>query len=531
MSWPMVALRDVVRFIGGGTPSKNNPEYWDGDIPWATVKDIKGTSLDHTIDSITEEGLRNSASRLVPAGTVILPTRMALGKAAVTTLPVAINQDLKAAIPTASLNPRFLLHFFQSASNVIQKLGAGATVQGVTLDKLGLIDIPFPPIEEQERIAAVLDKADALRRQRQESLELTEKLLQSVFLDMFGDPETNPKGWKSGTLGGLVAKGDSLNYGVVQPGDDYPNGVPMIRVGDIANPDSQLRRTKRINPAIEVNYSRSRLSGGEVLIGCVGSIGASCIAPTEWAGANIARAVARVRLRKGIPAEFILQQIRTPAVQRFFAAEIRVVAQPTLNIKQIKETPILMPPPELIEAFASIYRKAREVHSEKAESAKFAEGLFVSLQQRAFRGELDLSRLVLLPENDITASIPFVEPAIKARQPRANYFLKTPSALEPALKKLDRTVSKGDTISWSVDYFKYRILAANSVPFSFADLMQKAEAVFEEPPPYDTIRELIFDLLGQDGKPVLLRQRFDLQTNLDTSEVAGRKEILFESVP
>jgi type I restriction enzyme S subunit len=127
MSWPKVPLGEVVSFLGGGTPSKSNPEYWNGNIPWATVKDINGPFLRRTIDSITEEGLRNSASRLVPSGTVILPTRMALGKATVTTFPVAINQDLKAAIPSPSLSSRFLFHFLQSASHEIQKLGAGAT--------------------------------------------------------------------------------------------------------------------------------------------------------------------------------------------------------------------------------------------------------------------------------------------------------------------------------------------------------------------------------------------------------------------
>jgi type I restriction enzyme S subunit len=125
MSWTKVELGEVVSFFGGGTPSRSNPEYWGGDIPWATVKDIKGPSLDVTIDSITEEGLKNSASRIVPRGSVILPTRMALGKAAITTVPIAINQDLKVVVPKRPLNSRFLLHFLQSASNQIQRLGAG----------------------------------------------------------------------------------------------------------------------------------------------------------------------------------------------------------------------------------------------------------------------------------------------------------------------------------------------------------------------------------------------------------------------
>ena len=89
--------------VGGGTPSKDVAEYWGGDIPWASVKDFSGSRLSRTQDYITQEAIKASATNLIPAGTLITPTRMALGRVAVFDCNVAINQDLKAIFPKPTL--------------------------------------------------------------------------------------------------------------------------------------------------------------------------------------------------------------------------------------------------------------------------------------------------------------------------------------------------------------------------------------------------------------------------------------------
>ena len=106
-----IPLGELVTIRGGGTPSRGKKEFWDGPIPWATVKDFKTTSLSSTLESITEEGVKNSATNIVPAGSIVVPTRMAVGKAAINTIDLAINQDLKALLPKGEIDTRFLLHF------------------------------------------------------------------------------------------------------------------------------------------------------------------------------------------------------------------------------------------------------------------------------------------------------------------------------------------------------------------------------------------------------------------------------------
>lgn len=156
--WKWVRLSDLVlKHLGGGTPSKLNASFWNGDIPWASVKDLKGTVLSTTQDSITEEGLNNSSSNLIPAGTVIVCTRMGLGKVAINTVPVAINQDLRALFLSEKIDKNYFLHFY-SGMNIE---GAGTTVKGIKLTELLNLPISLPPVEEQIRIVAKLEEAFA----------------------------------------------------------------------------------------------------------------------------------------------------------------------------------------------------------------------------------------------------------------------------------------------------------------------------------------------------------------------------------
>src|SRR5260221_5263188 len=139
MSWDVVKLGDVLsRIIGGGTPSKANPDFWNGDIPWCSVKDMQDDKfqINSTEDFITEDGLKNSASNLILAGTVITSTRMGLGRAFINGVDMAINQDLKGLIPNARIENEFLLWSIVFKREELEGLGTGATVKGIRIETL-----------------------------------------------------------------------------------------------------------------------------------------------------------------------------------------------------------------------------------------------------------------------------------------------------------------------------------------------------------------------------------------------------------
>lgn len=170
--WCAVPLGCVVASnTGGGTPSKQNPAYWNGAIPWASVKDVQNKKyLTSTIDSISEAGLRNSSSNLIPPGRLVVVTRMGLGKLAINTTAIAINQDLRAIEPTSALHIDYAYLLFKS----LKMIGSGMTVKGITVDKLHAMPVIVPPLAEQKRIVAkvdelmaVCDRLDAQLQERQ----------------------------------------------------------------------------------------------------------------------------------------------------------------------------------------------------------------------------------------------------------------------------------------------------------------------------------------------------------------------------
>lgn len=382
-----VRLGDLVEIKGGGTPDKSRAEYWNGKIPWASVKDFKSTEICSTVDSITELGVENSATNIIPAGSILVPTRMAVGKAAVNAVAMAINQDLKALTPGPSLDTRYLLYALLANSSLLERQATGATVKGITLEVLRGLQIPFPPLEEQRRIAAILDQADALRRQRREIIAHAQRFKQSMLARTL--TMTRPAKECAVRLADLVRPGDKINYGVVQPGSGCAEGIRLVRVANIVSQKFSDDCLKRIDPGIESQYRRSRLHGDEILVACVGSIGAVALATPDLAGANIARAVARIPVDpERVDREYLAEYLKGEACQRYFEAETRAVAQPTLNIKQLNEMPLRLPPKEVQKDFSRAATNLDKTLVLASDALHRLDTLFASLQHRAFNGQL-----------------------------------------------------------------------------------------------------------------------------------------------
>jgi type I restriction enzyme S subunit len=159
--WEVKRLGDCVdKIAGGGTPSRSNSIFWGDEIPWATVKDLSHYHPKRTQESITRIGLNSSSSCLIPAGTLIASTRMALGKAVIYEVDVAINQDLKAICFKKSASARFFYYWFQFNAPAIDAMGGGSTVKGISTPQLKNLRVPDLDIEEQNAIAEVLGDLD-----------------------------------------------------------------------------------------------------------------------------------------------------------------------------------------------------------------------------------------------------------------------------------------------------------------------------------------------------------------------------------
>ncbi len=160
--WTYKPLGDVCDVVGGGTPSKRNPAFYEGSILWATVRDMRDEVLSSTEFRISEDAVKSSSTKVIPSGNVVMATRVGLGKACLLAQDTAINQDLRAVIPKSDqIDTRFLLRWFQSISEKIVSEGTGATVKGVKLPFIKSLQLPMPSLGEQKRIVAILDEAFA----------------------------------------------------------------------------------------------------------------------------------------------------------------------------------------------------------------------------------------------------------------------------------------------------------------------------------------------------------------------------------
>ena len=183
--WDIVDLASVIeKFVGGGTPSRSVKEYWGKEIPWVTVKDFSSFSPYKAQESITIKGLTNSASNLIPSGTLITSTRMALGKAVIYKVDVAINQDLKALFCKNNLDSKFLFFWFESNASRIDDLGSGSTVKGISLSDLRAISFLLPTKNEQSAIATILSDMDNEIQTLEQRLAKTRQIKKGMMQEL-----------------------------------------------------------------------------------------------------------------------------------------------------------------------------------------------------------------------------------------------------------------------------------------------------------------------------------------------------------
>ena len=182
-TWEVKKLGDVCSYIGGGTPSKKVKEYWNGNINWASVKDITGKYLYETQDKISQLGADSSATNICEPDSLLLITRMSPGKTVITKCITAINQDLK--IVNSDINVEFLHLLFQSIQTKIDEKTSGTTVKGISIEGLNQIDIRLPCKAEQQKITACLSSLDSLIQTQQKVVTTWQQRKKALLQQMF----------------------------------------------------------------------------------------------------------------------------------------------------------------------------------------------------------------------------------------------------------------------------------------------------------------------------------------------------------
>jgi len=391
VKWPLVQLKDLCSFMTGGTPStKDTTNYIDGDIPWIVSGDIHRGEIFDASKRITRRGMERSPAKLLPENSILIALNgQGRTRATVAWLRMSgatCNQSIVAIIPSSpsTLDYQYLYTTLRSMYQQLRNLTGDKNRAGLNMGLIGKVQIPLPPLDEQKRIAGILDAADILRAKRREALAKLDDLLQSTFLDMFGDPVTNPKGWETKKVEEVsrLVRGSSPR----PKGDPkfYGGTVPRLMVGDISRDGFWV--TPKIDSLTEMGASKSRpVPRGTVVMAVSGDVGV----------------VATVQVPCCVHDGFVafLELDENTFDSRFFMFQFHFLKMThekrkagaifqNLTTKYIKEIKLPLPPLALQQRFAEIVSSVEEQKAKMRKHLEQLDDLFASLQQRAFRGDL-----------------------------------------------------------------------------------------------------------------------------------------------
>ncbi|MFG3452152.1 restriction endonuclease subunit S [Stutzerimonas stutzeri] len=380
MSWPLAKLDNHVDILSGfAFKSENFNDRGEG-LPLVRIRDVvPGVSDTYYSGEYSSEFLLSDGDLLIGMDGDFNRARWSGGRA-------LLNQRVcKITAKCESLDQGYLYHFLPKALDKIHAETPAVTVKHLSVKGIRAIEIPLPPLSEQKRIASILDKADAIRRKRQQAIQLADDFLRAVFLDMFGDPVTNPKGWEVRLLSELVSKlGDGL-HGTPdydESGDYYfINGNNLDSGRIVIN-----ERVKRVGDE-EFKKHKKELSKNTMLVSINGTIGK--VAFYQGEKVVLGKSVCYFNvIPERISSIYLYHLIGSHYFLRYTSGIETGSTIKNVSLKSMRELPVPLPSAELQGSFESLVKRIESKKGKFSAGYNSASALFDSLSQNAFSGKL-----------------------------------------------------------------------------------------------------------------------------------------------
>jgi type I restriction enzyme S subunit len=415
--WSAGRLRHFARRYSGGTPDKTNLGYWqDGVIPWLNSGAVNDRLISEPSTLITAEAFANSSAKWVPAGALVMALAgqgKTKGMVAQLAIPSTCNQSMAAIVPNPTMDARFLFWWLDSNYQSIRNLAGGDLRDGLNLELVGDIPLPVVPLPEQTAIAEFLDREtgniDELVAEQRRLMELLKEKRQAVIshavtkglnphapmkpsgIKWLGDV---PVGWTISALKWLTQPDRPIMYGIVLPGPDVGDGVPILKGGNIKPSRMNLESMARTTPEIEEKFARARLREGDLVYAIRGTIGDCEKVPQEMEGSNITQDVARVAIDETNCAGWARWALLASAIQEDLACGSLGAAVRGINIFDLKRVKIPTPPPaEQREISTFLDRETSKLDTLTAESQRAIDLLQerrTALISAAVTGQIDV---------------------------------------------------------------------------------------------------------------------------------------------
>lgn len=387
----------------------------------------------HSEEKITQEGFDSCSTSMLPIGSVLLSSRAPIGLLAINKVPVCTNQGFKSLVPGNDINAEYLYYVLKANVKALQARGNGATFKELAKPAVENFEIPLPPLDDQIRIANLLGKVEGLITQRKQHLQQLDALLKSVFLEMFGDPVRNEKGWDRPELkafgkistGNTPPRNESANYD--------GNFIEWIKTDNITG--NAVFVTSATEHLSEVGAKKARtVTNGALLVACIaGSVESIGRAALTDRTVSFNQQINAIQPGKDVNSLYLYGLFKLS--RAYIQSHATIGMKKILTKGDFEKITMIKPPVEIQNQFAVIVEKVEGIKSRYQQSLTDLEALYGALSQQAFKGELDLSR-VALPTAPIEGESP-VATAVPAPITTPVIDLPDTDLLLPALQ--DRT--------------------------------------------------------------------------------------------
>lgn len=386
-----VRLGEICDFQSGGTPSKNNQKFFDGDIPWITTVALKGLGIDGSdaVNWITEEAIKQSAAKIVPANSIMIGTRVGVGKVAINLVDMSTSQDVVSLIGIDGTRwcKEYLCKCLIGKSQYLNSQARGATIKGIKIDTLANLKIPEISIEKQYEVSRIIDKTRIIIEQRKQELMNLNELMKARFVEMFGDMYLNSKGWPEAKLESMADVVSGITKGRKTKAEDLTE-VPYMAVSNVKDGYIDWTTVKTIE-ATQQEIEQYRLLADDVLMtegGDPDKVGRGAIIKEPLENCIHQNHIFRVRLDESmILPEFFAEYLQHQRSKRYFlgcAKQTTGIA--SINMTQLRALPVLMPPLSKQEEFVLFKAQVNKSKVAVQKALDETQLLFDSLMQEYF---------------------------------------------------------------------------------------------------------------------------------------------------
>lgn len=388
----MAKLGEVCTIVSGSTPKTSVTSYWDGNIKWITPAELNEDTF-YIMDSvrhITEEGKEKTGLSYLPTGTVILSSRAPIGKTAIAGCKMCCNQGFKNLICSDAIYNEYLYFFLKSKTDYLNSLGRGATFKEISKSIVENIEIPLPEVNQQKEIAEKFKKLEQLISLRKQQLAKLDELVKARFVEMFGDPDQNPKGWPLVSVTEIIR--DKASNGFFAKRDAYKDdgNVQILGVSNVVNRMySNTKELPRTN-ATQAEKEKYSVKYGDMLF-CRSSLvadgigKASIVAKGTFPNVLFECHVIRLSLdlQKCVP-EFVQVLSTTPFFRRQIIAQSKTATMTTIGQDGILKSSVVLPPIDLQNQFAAFVERVDQQKQTIQQSLEKLELMKKALMQEYF---------------------------------------------------------------------------------------------------------------------------------------------------